>query len=210
MNFFSGPRLLIIDELGYLPMPAEDAAILFQVISRRYRKGSVILTTNRNVTEWGEIFGDATIAAAMLDRLLHRSVVLNIATTRRTGRRLSYICAVPLAPRQSPLHLPYGPRSSRRWYTILPPRWYVLRTPLTKKESWYMFIYRSAQGGCKALASLPIWGGRIRLAHKDMNPRDRLNRGQELEATDSHRQPVFRRQPPGSYGNSKLRGRNPG
>ena len=49
MNFFSGPRLLIIDELGYLPMPAEDAATLFQVISRRYRKVSVILTTNRNV-----------------------------------------------------------------------------------------------------------------------------------------------------------------
>ena len=79
MNFFSGPSLLIIDELGYLPMPAEDAAALFQVISRRYGKGSVIVTTNRNVTEWGEIFGDATIAAAMLDRLLHRSVVLNIA-----------------------------------------------------------------------------------------------------------------------------------
>lgn len=79
MNFFAGPRLLIIDELGYLPMPSEDAAILFQVISRRYGKGSVILTTNRNVTEWGEIFGDSTIAAAMLDRLLHRSVVLNIA-----------------------------------------------------------------------------------------------------------------------------------
>ncbi len=79
MNFFAGPRLLIIDELGYLPMPAEDAAILFQVVSRRYMKGSVILTTNRNVTEWGEIFGDATIAAAMLDRLLHRSVVFDIA-----------------------------------------------------------------------------------------------------------------------------------
>ena len=65
MNFFSGPSLLIIDELGYLPMPAEDAAALFQVISRRYGKGSVIVTTNRNVTEWGEVFGDATIAAAI-------------------------------------------------------------------------------------------------------------------------------------------------
>ena len=79
MNFFAGPRLLIVDELGYLPMPAEDASILFQVISRRYMKGSVILTTNRSVTEWGDIFGDATIAAAMLDRLLHRSVVLEIS-----------------------------------------------------------------------------------------------------------------------------------
>ena len=55
MRFFSTPAALIIDELGYLPMPAEDAASLFQVISRRYQKGSVILTTNRNVTSWGEI-----------------------------------------------------------------------------------------------------------------------------------------------------------
>ena len=47
MRFFSGPAVLIVDELGYLPMPAEDAASLFQVISRRYQKGSIILTTNR-------------------------------------------------------------------------------------------------------------------------------------------------------------------
>jgi DNA replication protein DnaC len=78
MRFFSGPRVLIIDELGYLSMPAEDAAALFQVISRRYLKGSIILTTNRGVASWGEIFTDTTIAAAMLDRLLHRSVVINI------------------------------------------------------------------------------------------------------------------------------------
>ena len=56
MRFFSGPAVLIIDELGYLPMPSEDAAALFQVISRRYQKGSVILTTNRNVASWGDIF----------------------------------------------------------------------------------------------------------------------------------------------------------
>ena len=72
-------RLLIIDELGNPPTPAEGAAILFQLISRRYMKGSVILTTNRSVTEWGEIFGNSTIAAAMLDRLLRRGVVLDIA-----------------------------------------------------------------------------------------------------------------------------------
>ena len=78
MRFFSGPAVLIIDELGYLPMPSEDAASLFQVISRRYQKGSIILTTNRNVAAWGDIFTDTTIAAAMLDRLLHRSVVFTI------------------------------------------------------------------------------------------------------------------------------------
>ena len=78
IRFFSGPSVLIIDELGFLPMPAQDAAALFQVIARRYLKGSVILTTNRGVASWGDIFTDTTIAAAMLDRLLHRSVVFNI------------------------------------------------------------------------------------------------------------------------------------
>jgi DNA replication protein DnaC len=78
MRFFNGPSVLIIDELGYLPMPAEDANALFQVISQRYLRGSIILTTNRGVAAWGDIFDDTTIAAAMLDRLLHRSVVLNI------------------------------------------------------------------------------------------------------------------------------------
>ena len=78
MRFFSGPGVLIVDELGYLPMPAEDASALFQVIARRYLKGSIILTTNRGVASWGDIFTDTTIAAAMLDRLLHKSVVFNI------------------------------------------------------------------------------------------------------------------------------------
>jgi DNA replication protein DnaC len=78
MRFFNGPSVLIIDELGYLPMPAEDAAALFQVIARRYLKGSVILTTNLGVASWGDIFTDTTIAAAMLDRLLHKSVVISI------------------------------------------------------------------------------------------------------------------------------------
>ena len=78
MRFFNGPGVLIVDELGYLPMPAEDASALFQVITRRYLKGSIILTTNRGVASWGDIFSDTTIAAAMLDRLLHRSVVFNI------------------------------------------------------------------------------------------------------------------------------------
>lgn len=78
MRFYAGPTVLIIDELGYLPMPADDANALFQVISQRYFKGSIILTTNRGVGSWGDIFDDTTVAAAMLDRLLHRSVVFNI------------------------------------------------------------------------------------------------------------------------------------
>ncbi len=78
MRFYCGPTLLLIDELGYLPLQAEGAAALFEVVQRRYLKGSIILTTNRGIPSWGQIFDDPMIAAAMLDRLLHRSVVLQI------------------------------------------------------------------------------------------------------------------------------------
>jgi len=78
MRYFAGPTLLIIDELGYLPLPAEAASALFQVINQRYLKTSIVLTTNRPVGAWGEILGDTTVAAAMLDRLLHRSVVITL------------------------------------------------------------------------------------------------------------------------------------
>ncbi len=79
MRFYAGPRLLIVDEVGYLPLPAEAAAALFQVVSQRYLKGSVALTTNLGIASWGKVFNDdPMIAGAMLDRLLHRSVVINI------------------------------------------------------------------------------------------------------------------------------------
>ncbi|WP_220454134.1 IS21-like element helper ATPase IstB [Nocardioides immobilis] len=78
MRFFAGPTLLVIDELGYLPLPGEAASALFQVVSQRYLKTSIVLTTNRGVAGWGEVLGDTTVAAAMLDRLLHRSVVFNL------------------------------------------------------------------------------------------------------------------------------------
>ncbi len=78
MRFFAGPGLLIVDELGYLPLAGEAAAALFQIIARRYLKGSIVLTTNRGIAAWGQIFDDAVVAAAMLDRLLYRSTVLTI------------------------------------------------------------------------------------------------------------------------------------
>ena len=78
MRFFAGPTLLVIDELGYLSLPDEAASALFQVVSQRYLKSSIVITTNRGVAAWGDILGDTTVAAAMLDRLLHRSVVINL------------------------------------------------------------------------------------------------------------------------------------
>jgi DNA replication protein DnaC len=78
MRFFAGPKLLVIDELGYLPLPGDGASALFQVINQRYLKSSTILTTNVGVADWAGAFGDATVAAAMLDRLLHRAAVVGI------------------------------------------------------------------------------------------------------------------------------------
>ncbi len=71
-------KLLIIDELGYLPFEQDAAHLFFQLISRRYEKGSILITSNRAVGEWGAVFGDAVVATAILDRLLHHSHVVTI------------------------------------------------------------------------------------------------------------------------------------
>ena len=71
-------KLLIIDELGYLPINKEDSKLFFQLIDRRYEKFSTIITTNINFSEWDEIFGDAIIANAIIDRILHHSHVVTI------------------------------------------------------------------------------------------------------------------------------------
>ncbi|KKG83992.1 IS21-like element ISMac3 family helper ATPase IstB [Methanosarcina mazei] len=71
-------KVLIIDEIGYLPFDEEGAHCLFQLISRRYEKSSTILTSNKSYGEWGEIFKDHVIAAAVLDRILHHSTTINI------------------------------------------------------------------------------------------------------------------------------------
>jgi DNA replication protein DnaC len=72
---------LIIDELGYLPFERNAAHLFFQLVSRRYEKGAILLTSNRSVGEWGTVFGDPVVATAILDRLLHHSHVITIAAT---------------------------------------------------------------------------------------------------------------------------------
>jgi DNA replication protein DnaC len=75
---FGKPKLLIIDELGYLPFEPDAAHLFFQLVSRRYERGSMLITSNRAVGEWGSVFGDAVVATAILDRLLHHSHVVTI------------------------------------------------------------------------------------------------------------------------------------
>ncbi len=78
LSYFAGPKLLVIDELGYLPLEKSAANLFFQLVSRRYERAATLITTNRSVGEWGEIFGDTVVAAAILDRLLHHSQVITI------------------------------------------------------------------------------------------------------------------------------------
>lgn len=71
-------KLIIIDEIGYLPLDNEGAHCLFQLVSKRYEKGSMIFTSNKSYGEWGQIFQDQVIAAAVLDRVLHHCTTVNI------------------------------------------------------------------------------------------------------------------------------------
>ena len=78
LAFYAKPKLLIIDELGYLPFEPNAAHLFFQLLTRRYERGSLLITSNRSVGEWGTVFGDPVVATAILDRLLHHSQVVTI------------------------------------------------------------------------------------------------------------------------------------
>jgi DNA replication protein DnaC len=78
LKIYTVPRLLIIDEIGYLPIDRAGANLFFQLISRRYERGPMILTSNQSFGSWGEVFGDRVIATAVLDRILHHAITLNI------------------------------------------------------------------------------------------------------------------------------------
>ena len=72
------PKLLILDEMAYVPLDQRSAQFLFRLISRRYQKGSIILTSNKSYGEWGDVVSDYVLATAMLDRLLHYSTTIHI------------------------------------------------------------------------------------------------------------------------------------
>ena len=75
---FVYPRVLILDEMGYLPMNREEASLFFRLLTRRYERASLIITSNKSFVDWGEIFNDQVLATAILDRLLHHATTLNI------------------------------------------------------------------------------------------------------------------------------------
>src|SRR5215208_3865556 len=103
------PALLVVDEIGYLPITRTGAMLFFQLIARRYERASTVLTSNKSFEEWGEIFGDEVMASALIDRLVHHCHIVNI---RGNSYRMKH---------HTELHRALGaPRSAAR--TDSPPR----------------------------------------------------------------------------------------
>ena len=116
LGFFAKPKLLIIDELGYLPFETNAAHLFFQLISRRYERGSVLITSNRSVGEWGSVFGDPIVATAILDRLLHHEAGPRVAhggPQVPPAHRCARLCGGRSAMRGSPLWTSWTTRSAR-------------------------------------------------------------------------------------------------
>ncbi len=95
------PRVLILDELGYLPLTREEASLFFRLLVRRYERASLIVTSNKSFVDWGEVFNDQILATAILDRLLHHATTVNITTDTGYGRRRRPACS-GARPRRPP------------------------------------------------------------------------------------------------------------
>jgi DNA replication protein DnaC len=107
IRFYARASLLIVDEIGYLPITSGGANLFFQLVNARYEKGAMILTSNRGFAEWGDIFGDPVVATALLDRLLHHAVVVQIEGASYRLRHHS-----DLSP-NTPGHMQQSPRLRR-------------------------------------------------------------------------------------------------
>lgn len=116
MRIYLAPKVLVIDEMGYLPMDELGATILFQLVSARYERASIILTSNKSYGDWGSIFGDPIIATAILDRLLHHSTTINIRgeSYRLKDRRRAGLLARPETQAAIAATLAAAPSQARR------------------------------------------------------------------------------------------------
>ena len=115
MRVYLAPKVLIIDEMGYLPLDDLGATIFFQLVSARYERGSIILTSNKSYGEWGSIFGDPIIATAILDRLLHHSTTINIRgeSYRLKERRKAGLIPLPEQQQDQPAAMAHRSRTKR-------------------------------------------------------------------------------------------------
>ena len=110
LHFLCRPQLLIVDEIGYLPVIPGGGNLFFQLVNARYERGAMILTSNRGFSEWGEVFGGTVVAAALLDRLLHHAVVVQIEGA--SYRLRHHAGLIPESARSQPLTTP--PSAPRR------------------------------------------------------------------------------------------------
>jgi DNA replication protein DnaC len=112
IRFLCRPQLLIVDEIGYLPVVPGGGNLFFQLVNARYERGAMILTSNRGFAEWDQVFGDPVVAAALLDRLLHHATVVQIEGNSYRMRRHADL--VPDTMRARPSVLPPPPPAKRR------------------------------------------------------------------------------------------------
>ena len=102
LRFLCRPQLLIVDEIGYLPVIPGGGNLFFQLVNARYERGAMILTSNRGFAEWGDVFGGTVVATALLDRLLHHAVVVQIEGASYRLRRHADL--IPDNPRTRPVN----------------------------------------------------------------------------------------------------------
>jgi DNA replication protein DnaC len=102
IRYLCRAQLLIIDEIGYLSVGAGAGNLFFQLVNARYERGAMILTSNRGFAEWGEVFGDPVVATALLDRLLHHAVVVQIEGSSYRLRQHADLLAQPRYPSHAP------------------------------------------------------------------------------------------------------------
>ena len=112
IRFFCRFALLIVDEIGYLPVIPGGGNLFFQLVNARYEKGAMILTSNRGFAEWGAVLSDPVVATALLDRLLHHAIVIQIEGSSYQLRQHADLFPSTSAPMLSSNHRPRPPRSS--------------------------------------------------------------------------------------------------
>jgi len=112
IRYLCRSQLLIIDEIGYLAVGSAAGNLFFQLVNARYERGAMILTSNRGFSEWGEVFGDPVVATALLDRLLHHAVVVQIEGS--SYRMRQHAGLLPQAPRPNPAARLADPTLPRR------------------------------------------------------------------------------------------------
>jgi DNA replication protein DnaC len=113
IRFLCRASLLIVDEIGYLPVGAGAGNLFFQLVNARYERGAMILTSNRGFAEWGEVFGDQVVATALLDRLLHHAVVVQIEGASYRLRQHADLVPEAMRTRPIPPAAPSAPRRGR-------------------------------------------------------------------------------------------------